>query len=196
MPTTPKIRKFASFISAAALSLTAGAALAGNTLAPIVEAEPVAVDTGTGWTGFYAGVHAGPGWSDDSYHGGSIVAFGVQAGFLFDMGSIVLGAEAAYSMHTLDIWVTDQDTFDGKFRVGYDAGRFLPYATAGASYYRVNGDGSMMALVGAGVDFAVSDHVRIGGEYLHQWNDTYSHHGSPTFAFKADTVTLRLNYGF
>lgn len=149
------------------------------TLAPVpVAVAPVGVD----WTGFYAGVQAGYGFGDVS--GGATGdldgAFGgILGGYNYDFGRFVLGAELDASLADLSIdgGVGDIDQLARlKLRGGFELGRALLYGTAGGAYANVDtptGDLSDFGfVVGAGVDYLVTDNIVAGVEYLyHDFSD-------------------------
>ena len=132
---------------------------------------------------------------------------GVTAGFNATVGSgLVVGIEADLSL--ADITDTVTDTMDPtetvtsttdwtgslRGRLGFDAGDFMPYVTGGvvfahgiasASSGDIEDDAILTgAIVGAGVEFAVTDSITVKGEYL------YSSFGDHTWyedAFYANT---------
>ena len=64
--------------------------------------------------------------------------YGVHAGYMYDFGRIVAGAEIDWDATNINVDVPNSaDGVDldsvarAKLRLGYDAGRFLPYVTAG-----------------------------------------------------------------
>lgn len=112
------------------------------------------------WTGFYVGAHAGYGWSDFSSTdlvfgdpGGAKARGwlgGVQLGYNYQIGSIVLGVEGEYSW--ADVKFTQSDplgigaagsaTLKNDFfataagRLGYAFDRFLVYGKVGGAWTR------------------------------------------------------------
>jgi len=142
-----------------ASALSAPAAAADLSVAPIYKAPPAPV---TAWTGSYIGVSGGGAWGtatvnntltgiDQSPHfdlnGG---LFGATAGFNVQNGSLVLGLEGdtsgvnkrgnafefppntAFSNDVRERWLS---TFRG--RVGYAQGNWLFYATGGGAFASV-----------------------------------------------------------
>ncbi|SPJ25003.1 outer membrane protein [Palleronia abyssalis] len=157
-------------ISAAAI-VAAGVANAGGTAAPVYEPQPQmrSVVAQPDWTGPYAGISLGFGDVDaevfeplDLDAGGALG--GVFAGYQYDFGSFVLGAELDGNIANLDVDLDDlsdlasdlgeddlADAIDDvdigvdslhrvKFRAGFDAGRALVYGVAGAAYANLNVD--------------------------------------------------------
>lgn len=94
-------------------------------------------------------------------------AFGLHIGYMYDIGNLVLGAELDYDQINFDELsgsiqgVTVSENVDGedgtiarlKGRVGYNAGRFLPYATAGVARLDVDSEDTNGTFYGAGVAF-------------------------------------------
>lgn len=147
------------------------------------------------WNGFYAGVGAGYTWAEaDS---GSITmepngwSVGGVAGYNAVLGGgFVLGVEGSvdwtdivddYTEATLTVTSTTDWAAALRARVGFDAGEFLPYVTAGVvwAHGTVTLDNTVPALsfeddavmtggiIGAGVEFAASDSMTIKAEYLY-----------------------------
>lgn len=100
------------------------------------------------WTGFYFGGHGAYFSSDTAYANPTTptqslegALLGLQAGYNWQIGSIVLGAEADVSFGNLTDRVRDGNflSFNGKIntmgtvrgRLGYSFGNVMPYLTAG-----------------------------------------------------------------
>ena len=162
--------------------------------APIVAPAMASND----WTGFYVGGSVGTG--NVAFNGGDesdLNNYGLHAGYQADMGSYVLGGEVEYSMIDID-GVGDDD--DGsvlrlKGRVGYDAGSFLPYFTAGAANLTIDDlDADDFGyFYGVGVDFAATDSLTIGGEVLQHEFEDFDGSGDDVSAM---TMGLRVSYTF
>ncbi len=190
------------------MGLTAAPALAGGfaepiatppVAAPIIIAPPVPMSAN--WTGFYAGAQLGYGQlkSDAIAEEPKDLLYGVHAGYLYDLGSIVLGAELDYDMTNISFAApaVDLDSVARfKLRAGYDAGVFQPYLTAGVAQATVSGalDGTSDGrFAGIGLDYQLSDSFRVGGEVLaHQFDDL----AGSTVDVDATTLTLRASYNF
>ncbi|MBS8225210.1 outer membrane protein [Vannielia litorea] len=194
--------------SLAPVALTAAfaaPALAGNLEEPVVEevvtAPAPVVDYGSDWTGFYGGLSLGTGSGSIETDAGDADfdinnSFGAQAGYLWDNGSLVYGGELAYQSLQLDAdgAEEDGDVFALKGRIGYDAGQFLPYATAGFANLNVDGESGDGYVLGAGLEYAATENIRVRGEYLnHQFDDFGDTDGVDV---KADTFSIGLNYAF
>lgn len=192
---------------AAAGLLAASPALAGNLNPAPSEPMPMQpitpVMASTDWTGAYVGAQLG--YGDFSAEGtateeGDGAVGGVHAGYQYDFGSYVLGGEL--NLNTADI---DADsgaaTFDNlhelKFKAGYDAGKTLIYGTAGAAYADATVAGTEFSdtgyLVGAGVDYMLSDNVVLGGEVTYHQFDDFDDSG---IDLDATTVNAKVSYKF
>jgi outer membrane immunogenic protein len=175
------------------------------------------------WNGFYTGVGLGYASSDVDTTWDTIPApdfsmnptgwfGGVTAGFNSSVGAgLVVGLEGDLSIaditETIDDPLTAGETLTSttdwtgtlRGRVGFDAGDFMPYLTAGAVFAHasvsstgptgVEDDGVLAGgVIGAGVEAAVADNITIKGEALysffgdHTWfeGETFSNTSSPT----------------
>lgn len=185
-----------ALIAGALLAACAAPALAGSlgpaiAEGPVVAPAPVVVVpqaiAGGDWTGFYIGGQLSYGRLDydlDDGDGGDAdfdgPAGGLHAGYMHDFGHFVLGGEVAYDRADLD----DDEAGPGfgaelegvgrvGLRLGYDAGRVLPYATLGYATARFSEnlaatgeDDADGTYVGGGVEYAVTDRFRVAGEVL------------------------------
>jgi opacity protein-like surface antigen len=184
--------------SAVALLAMTGAALAGG---PVVVVQPPLVVTPSqpafDWTGAYVGVHGGFGSFNDGLSTANTTLYGAHAGYLHDFGSIVAGAEISYTFISQTIWPDSLSSARLKARVGFDAGRFLPYVTGGVGMLMSDIQGQGMTFVaGGGAEYAVSDHIRIGGEFIWERRDPFTFSGGATFPLNNYEGTLRLSYAF
>ncbi|QDC09500.1 porin family protein [Oceanicola sp. D3] len=194
-----------SLTPVALTAVLAAPALAGNLEEPVVEevvtAPAPVVDLGADWTGFYTGLSLGTGsgsveGDDDEADFDINNSFGAQAGYLWDNGSLVYGGELAYQSLQLDSGgsESDGDVLALKGRLGYDAGNFLPYATAGFANLNADGESGDGYVLGAGLEYAATENIRLRGEYLnHQFDDFGDTSGNDV---SADTFSLGLNYAF
>lgn len=193
-------------------SLLCSAAFAADA---VVE-DAIVIEPGFTWTGGYIGGQVGYGWGDstadypfadgftdidpDGWLGGVYIGYNYQLS-----NNIVLGAEAdvVYSdidgrEHFIELGVPLDDSFDSldlnwsgavRGRIGYAAGRFLPYFAAGVAFADVDvaaedlnpgfvGSWSETYVgytVGAGAEYAVTDNIVLRGEYR------FTDFGSETF---------------
>lgn len=198
---------FKPVILAAAVAVSAAPVLAGGLTppaptpvvpVPVAPAVPVSAD----WTGLYAGGSLGYGDVTGSTTLGEDVnglTYGVHGGYMYDMGSIVLGAELEYAMTEItdDTIGLDVDSvLRGKVRVGYDAGDFLPYVTVGMAQLTTSGaidDSDTGYLYGIGADYRMTDSLRIGAEVLRHEFDDYADSGIDV---SATTLGVRVSFAF
>lgn len=196
---------------AAAVSLSAGAGLAGDmnepetTPAPAQPAPaPAPVSMGGDWTGFYAGGSLGYGdVSGDITIGDDVdgLTYGAHAGYDYDLGNFVVGGEfeisgADISDESLTTALDVDSVTRLKVRAGYDAGAFLPYATAGYAMLSTSGfidDSDDGYFYGVGMDYKLRDNIRIGGELLQHEFDDYAGNGIDV---EATTVSARMAFEF
>ena len=176
----------------AALGLVAAGAASAADLpsrkGPVV--APVYVPVFT-WTGFYVGANAGYGWGNVNANGfanvGDLDGFvgGGQVGYNYQMGQFVVGLEADLqaadlsSGNNLGLINVKTDYFGTvRARVGVAFDRFMPYITGGWAYGNVktsipgigfSSDRSHTGgyAVGAGLEYAVTNNIIAGVEYLY-----------------------------
>lgn len=180
--------------------------------APVVTPAPVA--QGSDWSGFYVGGQLGfgnltvdglPAALEDEYDG---ALYGVHAGYQRDFGRVVLGAEIDWDATDISVDPADDATAldvdsvaRAKLRVGYDAGRVLPYATAGYARAMLSSedDATDASLddsydgyfLGIGADFAVTERFSMGAEVLrHTFEDT------PFDDIDVDVTTISIRGSF
>lgn len=136
---------------------------------PVYAAAPAA-----NWTGFYIGgqlgyanVNASPAAQDgDGFLGG------LHAGYRYDLGRAVIGAEVDHEFASIDLGRTGQldNVTRLKGSVGADLGRMLVYGTGGAVFADASLAGSSRSDVGwfagIGVEYAVTERILVGGEVL------------------------------
>ncbi len=169
-------------------------------VAPQMQPQPMAMAP-SDWTGFYAGAQAGFGTLTRDVPGGDFDedynAYGLHAGYNYDLGSLVLGAEAAYDRFDLQTTGNTADVGRLGARVGYDLGKFLPYATAGVASLSTNigsGDATDMGYYyGFGVDYRVTDSITTGVQLLRQEFNDFDNSGSD---IQADQAQLSVSYNF
>jgi outer membrane immunogenic protein len=227
----PIIRIFISKCRVGVLSLLGGVALATLTVvsaasAADLYAPPVAyLSPPFSWTGFYVGANLGGGWANgslnDNFTGASVgtgssgVVGGGKAGYNYQIGNFVLGAEWDFEGSSLNAtrsagvlqgsantnWIT---TVAGRF--GIAANNLLYYGKAGggsvgnsASVTNLATGASVSSsntnagwLVGAGVEWAFAPRWSASLEYnylgLNTWNVN-----STVFAPAADRFSVNRN---
>lgn len=153
----------AAFVSTA----SAGAAMAADliTVPTSTQAELPVVDTpGFDWNGFYAGVH---GTAQNGSASGLQYGLGVQAGVNAQFDFYLLGAEVAVS------GLADNGTV-GETTYGQILGRAGLVVSDNVAIYAAGGYGIDLgvpdeqdALLGGGVELAVTDNVSVRAQYLH-----------------------------
>jgi outer membrane immunogenic protein len=181
------------FVAGVALVGLTGAAVAADLPpggAPYYTA-PYALPVFT-WTGFYVGVNGGGGfgnsaWDTTSSFSTTGALVGGTIGYNYQMGPAVLGAEGDIDWSnikgttttgacpagctTSDSWLSTL-----RARLGYAAGRFMPYVTGGGAFGNINaatpglvGGGATNVgwTVGAGLEFAIAGHWSAKAEYLY-----------------------------
>lgn len=218
-------------MTAAAALMVAGPAFAGGfapvavapaPAAPVVIAPPA---PSADWSGGYVGGQLGYGrlsaddgvagvdvlgLEDDDYSG---ALFGLHAGYMFDFGRIVAGAEVDFDGANIDIEGAIPDAVVGdtpftvdvgsvrraKLRLGFDAGQVLPYVTAGIAQVALNSDEVATLddetfngnFYGLGVSYALSDRFMVGVEGLRHSFDDFDGSALAGGEVDVNTITLR-----
>ncbi|MEJ1160733.1 outer membrane protein [Prosthecomicrobium sp. N25] len=182
--------------------MSAGAACAADLSrpAPVAPAAPAYPETiaayGFNWTGAYVGANVGYRWLDDKASGAAgranlnsgSAAGGLQAGYLFQTGPMVYGAEldATYGRNSksanvpggrIDAAMDWQGSARG--RLGFAFDRVLVYGTGGVAVANFDSDGHgggktatnsdtrVGWTAGGGLEYALSKNVSLRGEYLY-----------------------------
>jgi opacity protein-like surface antigen len=197
----------ASLLVAAPLGVAASGALAGGLSEPVAAPAPVIVPVApasTDWTGFYAGAQLGYGRvdSDDFDDDADGALYGVHGGYLYDFGSFVVGAEVDYDGTSITGESAGDDAdFDSvaraKVRLGYNAGSWLPYVTAGIAQATTSGDldaDDTGNFAGLGIEYKRDASWRLGWEVLHHQFEDFD--GNDGLDIDATTATLRVSYVF
>lgn len=183
----------------------AAPAFAGGPVEPMVEPViapvPVPVAAGADWTGGYVGAQLGygnVGSTGDVLDGDGFLG-GVHAGYMYDFGQWVAGAELDYDWSDIDLNATD--TLDSvarlKFKAGADLGQTFLYGTLGAAYAEATVGGANLSdsgyFGGIGMDYAVNDRWTVGSELLLHRFDNFDGTGIDV---DATTATIRASYRF
>jgi predicted porin len=197
--------RFTKLAAAAFIATTplAGAAFAGNLDDAIVEAPVIAPAPApvysSDWTGFYSGLQFGYADIDSATGalGGNNELFGLHAGYDYDFGSYVIGAEFDYDQADIDLGggAANIDTIARlKFKAGYDFGGALLYATAGAARADTSVGNETAPFIGVGLNYKVTDSFTVGGELLeHRFDDVAGVAGND---LDATTFTIRGGFRF
>ena len=181
----------------------AGQAVAGGIGEPVpeatVEAAPEAVAS-FDWSGFYVGFNAAMGEGDDDTSIVDTSGYGVQAGYLHDLGTLVVGGELAYSKTDVDGSLVNITATRLKLIGGYDAGRFLPYGFIGVSEIELTdpvdtfSDTVGSYGIGARYAYGASGQYVMGLEYIVEDKKNFANAGDG--AVKLEEVALRFDYRF
>lgn len=167
-----------------------------------VLAADIMPDPAYDWTGFYSGLHVGYGDFDGTYFidsgagntdiNGNGVVGGTLGGYNFQSDSIVFGIESDTTLTDLDDTIAGgaidfdvnlESSLRGRLGVAFD--RFMPFVTGGVALAHAKSDNSAVGdsdknyhlgfVIGGGLEFAATDHVRLRAEYL------YSDFGKETY---------------
>jgi outer membrane immunogenic protein len=176
--------------------------------APIIAAAPIFT-----WTGFYVGVNAGYGWSNNDFDAvdladedddGGFVG-GAQVGYNYQIGSFVVGlegdiqyadfgADGTFDFDGDGVFDDDFDSSDWfgtvRARAGVAFDRALIYATGGFAF----ADDANGWTVGGGVEYAFTNNLsaKIEGLYVNLDNDD----DFPGFDNETDFGVVRAGLNF
>ena len=148
--------------AAAAIALVSGVAQAADL--PVYDPPPPAMMSpmpiAYNWSGFYIGLHGGFGWADVDGDEDEDIVLGGQIGTNWQWGGFVLGAEGDASWAGMDgvDWLAS-----GRLRGGFAIDRLLVYGTGGVA----GSDADFGWVFGGGAEFALTESVSLGAEYLH-----------------------------
>lgn len=212
-----------TLLALASVTILAAPALAGGPVAVTPEPAPVApapAPAAFDWSGPYVGLGYGATSGDfdldplaspplpanpRSLTDGS--ALSLHAGYLFQRGSLVYGAELAIS-RVADTNLpapTDGEGVDRiidlKARAGFAADRVLVYGILGFSQVHWDAPSTEAfsetgPAYGIGIDYAASDRLTIGLEYLARRTSGRFDPPGRDFDLNVDTLSLRLGYRF
>lgn len=201
---------------------------------------PGIVETAGNWDGPYVGVFGGYAWGEADHTNSGFDPpdfdgadadltgwmLGVKAGVNFTLSdSVVAGVVGDLAWSNISgtfepVPVIDSSTntinWQGSVRglIGFDAGAFLPYLTAGLAFanatHEIGDAGGNIAsvdathvgwTVGAGVSFAVADNASLNLEYRYSdfGSAEYDHDTGftpPEFDLTSHAVTVGLNWSF
>jgi outer membrane immunogenic protein len=157
--------KLVSGLAIAALLAAAPAAVrAADPLAVALSTDnalPV-TDTAFDWNGFYAGVY---GVTQSSPLGGTQFGLGLDIGVNARFEFVLVGAEVA--VHALGGGAGSSGYVQGLGRAGVAATDDIIFYAAGGLGTDIGPIGGTDALVGGGVELALTDAVSLRGQYLH-----------------------------
>ena len=184
---------------ATAASLIATASFAGGLAAPVITEQPVVAMPApvaiSDWTGFYAGLGFGAGeYSSDAtaFTDTDLTALGLHAGYQWDFGQFVAGAELDYNELNVDGFNDRDSLLRLRARAGYDMGRVLPYVNLGVARLDSVFAEETGLTYGIGVDFKVTESISMGLEYSRNQFDEFN--GAEDL--NLDLIQLRASYRF
>jgi outer membrane immunogenic protein len=175
---------------------------------PVIIATPEPV---WDWTGAYIGGQVGYGFGsanidvDDDLRleedlDGWIGGF--HAGYNYDFGTWVLGAEVDYDWADItldddDIDLTNDEIARAKLIAGYDLGQTLVYGTGGYAWASVDAEDDEFEdstwFIGAGAKYRISDAWSVGGEYLYH---NFNEFDDSEVDVDLSTITARASFHF
>ena len=163
--------------------------------APIVAPPTESAD----WTGFYFGGQLLTGQGDDDTTDFDVSGFGGHAGYLYDLGDIVVGGEVDYDTLDLESGGVELDARTARLKAvaGYDLGNFLPYVAAGIADVEIEAVGGdlqdQIGFYGLGGSYQLNDSFRVGAEYLIHEGTDFDNSG---FNVDIETLSLRGSFSF
>jgi len=207
------------FTTAATLFAIATTAHAGNPDMPEVQPLAVAAPSITDWSGAYLGVSAGLEFGEYDRYGNTLDyldtyqidggMYGGFAGYNFQSGAFVYGAELAYSLgdahQSTSIYLNDSldNVIDIKARAGFAFGNMLAYGVVGGSFGNwSNADTNNVyafsgMVYGGGIDVQFGNGFFGGVEYLARNVSGESDLNAPAYDdFRFQTVQIRLGKRF
>lgn len=214
-----------TFLAGAVLLASGGAAFAADAVVD----EVVVVNSAYNWSGVYVGAQVGYAWGDSEMQAADVpvtsnpepdgVLGGIYLGYNAQLGNgLVVGAEGDFAFADLQ----DNDSLASplplpgqsldvdvnwtaavRAKLGYAAGRFLPYVAGGVAFADVDhegfsapnasaGGGSDVFVgwtIGAGVEYAFTDNVIVRAEY--RYTDFGSEDYAETSNFLAHSIDLK-----
>jgi outer membrane immunogenic protein len=212
--------------------LSTGALAADLETAPVAKAYAPAVVAVYNWTGFYVGAEVGGGWSrfdsidptmpaaGSSTTNASGGVAGGLAGFNYQIGNVVLGAEGSYAWSGISVSAGGAFGGGGGFsatvkndyvataatRIGYAFDRVLFYGKGGAAWTRDKGDANdglgdtatgrfnrVGWLAGAGVEYAFLQNWSMKLEYDYLGFGRISETLTTTGALSASPALVKLD---
>jgi outer membrane immunogenic protein len=208
--------------SVAALALSAG--LVSANAADIQQRSmptkaPAYVAPLYNWTGPYIGISGGYGWGSSDFSGGGSLdpdggIFGATLGYNWQMGALVTGIEGDISWSglkdngacTLGACSVENNWLGTvRGRLGYNAGRWMPYVTGGLAIGDIDADITGVGssdktkagwTIGAGVEAAIAGPWTAKVEYLYVDLGKGDTIGGQRPDFTTNIVRAGLNYRF
>lgn len=202
-------------LTASAIAMTSGAALAEGAQAP-QPLPPVTIVADTyDWSGAYVGLGYSSNMGDIDFFNPNVAqalddgnGASIFAGYMMQSGNLVYGGELAYSMLN-EQTVTGfapaiahvEYVFDASARVGYAMDRFLVFGQLGYSagnYFQASGDWGLSGFsYGVGADYAVSDNFSVGLLYTGRQLEGDNPDGlGQTVEIELNSIALRAAFRF
>ena len=186
------------YAAVASLALSAGAstaALAADVIAEQPAAPAPVVTPVFSWTGVYLGANLGYGWANAGPDDDNGFVGGGQIGYNYEFDNhLVLGIEGDMDATGWQFDGNDVDyTITGRGRLGYAFDRWMVYGTGGIAYAKAGGLKDTGWVAGAGIEWAATDHIVPGIEYLHYGFNDFDNTGINA---KADVIRARLSFKF
>jgi outer membrane immunogenic protein len=191
--------KKALFATVAAFALSAGAIGTAYAADAVVEQPPAApvpeVVPVFSWTGVYLGANVGYGWANAGPDDDNGFVGGGQIGYNYEFSNhLVLGIEGDMDATGWQFGGNDVDyTITGRARLGYAFDRWMVYGTGGVAYAKAGEFNDTGWVAGGGVEWAATDHIIPGIEYLHYGFSDFDHTGIDA---DADVIRARLSFKF
>jgi outer membrane immunogenic protein len=186
------------YAAVATLALSAGtatAALAADVIAEQPPAPAPVVVPVFSWTGLYLGANLGYGWANAGPDDDNGFVGGGQIGYNYEFDNhLVLGIEGDMDATGWQFDGNDVDyTITGRGRLGYAFDRWMVYGTGGIAYAKAGDLKDTGWVAGAGVEWAATDHIIPGIEYLHYGFRDFDNTGIDA---DADVIRARLSFKF
>lgn len=187
--------------------------------------QPIYTTPAFSWTGFYLGVNGGYGFgsmSNTRFGNPSGALIGGTAGYNYQIGQVVVGAEGDYDFSTLrksntiaggtTKFTTNGGMMTARLRAGYAIDRALLYVTGG--YAGIDTNGSFVlggatgaqeswrngGVIGGGVEYAFTNNISAKAEYLYAPMSSKSYFAGTPIAensgLAVSVARLGLNYKF
>jgi len=199
----------------AGVALALGASLVSANAADIQQRAmptkaPAYVTPVYNWTGPYIGISGGYGWGTSNFGDPDGGLFGATLGYNWQMGALVTGIEGDISWSGLDgdrgpRSVNNDWLGTVRGRLGYNAGRWMPYVTGGLAVGNIDANIAGVGnsnktkagwTIGAGVEAAIAGPWTAKVEYLYVDLGSGESIGGARPDFTTNIVRAGLNYRF
>ena len=151
------------------------------------------------WTGGYVGGQIG--YANVKPSGGiadgSGGTYGLHAGYDYDLGDWVMGAELDYDRFKINVGSPVAATADyvlrAKLKLGYDFGNVMGYGVIGPARVKTTLGSKTDAFYGIGLSYLATPQWSVSGEYLYH---KFKNIGGSSVDARADSFSLRAAYRF